>query len=149
MRFRASKNARKINAKTRSTKASQKNLPESILASIFAPQEHPNSLPKALKSLRKAMLNEACVATLCKSPANRRKSSHLRASRLSLGSFKGLGLLDQPLVALILNFGSPKPSRIAPKSFKIAPQSDARRSLFRDAMQIAKKSSQTNGARRL
>ena len=103
LRFRASKNARKINAKTRSTKASQKNLPESILASIFAPPKHPNSLPKTLKSLRKAMLNEACVATLCNSPTNRPKAAGLGALGLSPWSFKGLGLLDLSFVALILN----------------------------------------------
>ena len=35
------------------------------------------------------------------------------------------------------------------KSFEIAPKNDAERSLFRDAMQLAKKSSEVNGSRRL
>ena len=37
----------------------------------------------------------------------------------------------------------------APKSSNMAPKSDAERSLFRDAMQPAQKSSQVNGSRRL
>ena len=39
-------------------------------------------------------------------------------------------------------FGSPKPIKMAPKS-------DVKRSLFRDVMQPARKSSQCNGGRRL
>ena len=39
----------------------------------------------------------------------------------------------------------PKPPKIAPKSRKIVPRSDAERSLFRDAMEIAKKSSKVTG----
>ena len=35
------------------------------------------------------------------------------------------------------------------KSRKIAPQRDAERSLFRDAMELARKSSEVNGAQRL
>ena len=36
-----------------------------------------------------------------------------------------------------------------PKSSNLAPKSDAKRSLFRDAMQLARKSSEGNGGRRL
>ena len=36
-----------------------------------------------------------------------------------------------------------------PKSSNMAPKSDAKRSLFRDAMETARKSSETNGAHRL
>ena len=35
-----------------------------------------------------------------------------------------------------------------PKTIKMAPKSDVKRSLFRDAMEIARKSSQVNGAHR-
>merc|ERR1712078_874890 len=40
-------------------------------------------------------------------------------------------------------------SKTLPKSIKIPPKSDVKRSLFRDAMQTARKSSQGNGSRRL
>ena len=36
-----------------------------------------------------------------------------------------------------------------PQTTKIAPKSDAKRSSFRGAMELARKSSQTNGGRRL
>ena len=48
------------------------------------------------------MLNEACVARLWDLPGNHPKSAGRRPLRLSPWSFKGLGLLDLPLVALIL-----------------------------------------------
>ena len=48
-----------------------------------------------------------------------------------------------------LRFGLPKPPEIPPKSFKIPLESDVERSLFRDALGLAKKSSQGNGNRRL
>ena len=51
-----------------------------------------------------------------------------------------------PKINFGIHFGSPEPSKIASKSFKIAPQSDARRSLRGDAMEIAKKSSKVSGA---
>ena len=54
-----------------------------------------------------------------------------------------------PKIDFSIHFSFPKPPKIIPKSFEIAPQSDAERSLFRDAMEIANKSSQVNGERRL
>ena len=52
-------------------------------------------------------------------------------------------------IDLGINFGLPKPPKIASKTSKIALQSDAERSLFRDAMKIARKSSEVNGTHRL
>ena len=40
-------------------------------------------------------------------------------------------------------------SKTFPKSIEISPKSDVKRSLFRDAMEIARKSSEVNGGRRL
>ena len=48
-----------------------------------------------------------------------------------------------------LHFGIPKPPEILPKSFEILLENDVERSLFRDAMQIAKKSSEVNVPRPL
>ena len=48
-----------------------------------------------------------------------------------------------------IHFGLPKPFKIASKSRKIAPKSDAERSSFRDAMEIARTSAEINGTHRL
>ena len=48
-----------------------------------------------------------------------------------------------------LGFGLQKPPQTPPKSNKNALQSDVQRSLFCDAMEIAKKSAEGNGSRRL
>ena len=56
---------------------------KSMLASILASQSAPKSLPKPSKSLQKAMLNEACFATLWKPRANRRKSTGLSVCKAS------------------------------------------------------------------
>ena len=48
-----------------------------------------------------------------------------------------------------VHFGFPKPPQIASTTSKIALQSDAERSLFRDAMQTTRKSSEINGNRGL
>ena len=44
-----------------------------------------------------------------------------------------------------VHFGVPKPPKMLRKPSQIASQSDAEQSLLRDAMEIAKKSSQGNG----
>ena len=59
-------------------------------------------LPKPLKLLQKAMLNEACIATLWKSFGNRRKSTGPSVCEASDWLRIWLGLLDLPLVALII-----------------------------------------------
>ena len=56
---------------------------------------------------------------------------------------------NSPEIDFGIDFGLPKPPKIAPQTTKIAPGSDVKRSLFRDAMQPAKKSSGVNGNRRL
>ena len=48
-----------------------------------------------------------------------------------------------------IDFGLHFDLRNPPKTFKIAPKSEAKRSLFRDAMQLARKSAEINGRRRL
>ena len=50
-----------------------------------------------------------------------------------------------PRIDFGIHFRSPKTPKFIPKSFKIAPQSDARRSLFRDAMRTVRKSSEGSG----
>ena len=62
--------------------------------------------PKPLKWLQKAMLNEACFATLWNSHGNRRKSSGLSVCKASKGLRIWLGFLDLPLVALIIKVRS-------------------------------------------
>ena len=58
-----------------------------------------------LKSTRKAMQNRVCFATLCNSPAPRRKSARAGAFGLSIWLFIWLGLVDLLLVALIIRVG--------------------------------------------
>ena len=48
-----------------------------------------------------------------------------------------------------LHFGLLKPPEILPKSSEIPPGSDVERSLFRDAMEPARKSGEINGPQRL
>ena len=45
-----------------------------------------------------------------------------------------------------VHLGLPKPLKIAPKTIEIPSRSDAERSLLRDAMQLANKSLEVNGA---
>ena len=52
-------------------------------------------------------------------------------------------------IDLGLHFGFPKPPEILPKSFQTPFESDAERSLFRDAMETAPESAEVNGAQRL
>ena len=59
-----------------------------------------------LKSLRKAMQNEACFAMLCKPPGHQRKSTGLGLCWASKWLGIWLGLLDLPLVALIIKVSS-------------------------------------------
>ena len=47
------------------------------------------------------------------------------------------------------HFGLPNPPKIASKSAKIPPQTEAARSLFRDAMGLTRKSSEVNGGHSL
>ena len=54
-----------------------------ILASILASKILPKWLPNPPKSLRKAMRNEACFATLWKLPRSRRKSTGIIVCRAS------------------------------------------------------------------
>ena len=43
---------------------------------------------------------------------------------------------NDPEIDLGFRYGLPKPTKIPPKTSKIAPPSDVERSLFRDAMQL-------------
>ena len=54
-----------------------------------------------------------------------------------------------PKIDFGIHFGFPKPRKIASKSQKIGSKSDVKRGLFRDAMQPAPESSETNGPQRL
>ena len=98
MRKRSCKNIRK------------KNSPKSILTSILASQNLPKSLQNPPGTRKNGVSNEACFATLWKSPANRRKSTELIVCK----AFKWLGIwlgllhpsihpsIDLLLVALII-----------------------------------------------
>ena len=66
---------------------------KSILASVLASQNRPKSLLKPPKSLLQAMLNEACFATLWKSPGSRRKPTGVATSGLRNWLCIWLGLL--------------------------------------------------------
>ena len=119
-------------------KASKKSRTKFDFGSILASQNLLKSLRKPRKSLPEAMSNEACFATLCKLPRSRRKSTGIMVCKASKWLGIWLGLLDLPLVALIIkanhqrkfldikvhhkNFGlsaklMPNPSKIPSKSF--------------------------------
>ena len=75
-------------------KHQKKTSPKSILAS-------PN-LPKSMKSHKISKTNEACFATLCNPRASRRKLTGVIAFGPPIWLRIWLGLLDLPLVALII-----------------------------------------------
>ena len=75
-RFRTSKNPTKIVAKTHSKKTSQKEGSNIDFCEGFR-------LQKPSKSLQKAMLNDACCATRCDLPRNRRKSTGIVVCKAS------------------------------------------------------------------
>ena len=62
--------------------------------------------PKPLKWLQQAMLNEACFATIWNSHAIRRNATGLGVCKASKWLGIWLGLLDLPLVALIIKVRS-------------------------------------------
>ena len=100
-RFGAFKNRSKIDAKTRSKKTSEKAFQKLIFSSILGSQNLPKSLQKPQKSLFKAMLNEACFATLWKSPGSRRKSTGGIAFGPPIWLRIWLGLLHPSIQAFI------------------------------------------------
>ena len=93
--FGASKNRTKIDTKTQLKITSKKNSKILNFSVHFDFRKPP-------KSLRKATLNEACFATLWKSRGSRRKSTEPGVCKASKWLGIWLGLLDLPLVALII-----------------------------------------------
>ena len=65
----------KIDPETHSKNASQKIAQKSICASILASQPLPKSSQNRPGTRKNAVLDEACFATLCNPPGNRRKVS--------------------------------------------------------------------------
>ena len=93
-RFGASKNRPNIGVQTHSKKTSKKWASNIDFGIHFG-------LPKPPKSLLKAMRNEACFATLWKSPGNRRKSSGPGLCKASKWLGIWLGLLYLSIYLLI------------------------------------------------
>ena len=80
-RFGGSKKHTKIDAKTHCKITSKKRTQKSNFGIHFG-------LPKPPKSLLKATQNQACFATLCKTPATRRKAT----GAIAFGLLKWLGI---------------------------------------------------------
>ena len=64
-------------------------------------------------------------------------------------AFEKASKKNSPKIDFGVDFGLPKPPKITPKSRRGAKKLGLERSLFRDAMEIARKSSEVNGSRRL
>ena len=60
-------------------------------------------------------------------------------------AFEKASKKNSPKIDFGVDFGLPKPPQIAAKSTQDAKKEDLERSLFRDAMQIAKKPSKVTG----
>ena len=109
---RLSRKRPKIDSKTPSKKHCKKTSQKLILASILASQTLSKSLQNPRKSLRKAMQNGPCFATLWDSPRNRRKATEVVVCKASKWLGIWLGLLDLPLVALII--------KVSPSTCKVS-----------------------------
>ena len=64
-------------------------------------------------------------------------------------AFEKASKKNSPKIDFGVDFGLPKPPKIAVKSTRVAKKEDLERSLFRDAMETVGKSSEINGNRRL